>query len=94
MVTAPELVPHLWFDGDAEASATLDASLTPGSAVIGIDRFGKAAFEIHNQPEGRSMTVDFHLGNDAMVVLNGGPRVQPTATVSCFVAVELAAARA
>lgn len=91
MATRQKIVPHLWFDGDAEAAATLYTRLIPGSAVIGVSHFGKAGFGIHGQPEGQVMTVDFHLGGHAMAALNGGPHFRPTPAVSYFVMFEEAA---
>jgi predicted 3-demethylubiquinone-9 3-methyltransferase (glyoxalase superfamily) len=55
-------------------------------------RYGKAGFEIHGQPEGRAMNVDFALGGTKMVALNGGPHFRPTPAVSYFVTLEEAAA--
>jgi len=92
MARGQKIVPHLWFDGAAEAAAELYTGLIPGSATTEISRFGKAGFDIHGQPEGRVMTVDFQLGGQKMVALNGGPHFRPTPAVSYFVVFEEAAA--
>ncbi len=38
-----------------------------------VTRYGKEGFEIHGQPEGKVMTVDFELEGNKFVALNGGP---------------------
>ena len=88
MATAQKIVPHLWFDNDAEAAAALYTDLIPDSATHDVSRFGKAGFDIHGQPEGRVMTVEFDLGGHPMVALNGGPHFRPTPAVSYFVVFE------
>ena len=89
---AQKIVPHLWFDGTAEAAAEVYAGLVPGSGIIAVSRFGKAGVDIHGQPEGRVMTVDFHLGGHRLTALNGGPHFRPTPAVSFFVVFEERAA--
>ena len=69
---AQKIVPHLWFVGAAEEAVERYVSLIPGSSLGEVMRYGKAGFEIHGQPEGRAMNVDFALGGTKMVALNGG----------------------
>jgi predicted 3-demethylubiquinone-9 3-methyltransferase (glyoxalase superfamily) len=88
---AGKIVPHLWFDGAVEEAAETYVSLIPGSSVGRVARYGKAGFEIHGQPEGRAMSVEFDLGGSAMVGINGGPHYRPTPAVSYFVTLEEAA---
>jgi predicted 3-demethylubiquinone-9 3-methyltransferase (glyoxalase superfamily) len=85
---AQKIVPHLWFDGAAEEAVERYVSLIPGSSRGEVMRYGKAGFEIHGQPEGRAMNVDFALGGTKMVALNGGPNFRPTPAVSYFVTLE------
>jgi predicted 3-demethylubiquinone-9 3-methyltransferase (glyoxalase superfamily) len=47
------------FDGAAEEAVERYVSLIPGSSLGEVMRYGKAGFEIHGQPEGRAMNVDF-----------------------------------
>jgi predicted 3-demethylubiquinone-9 3-methyltransferase (glyoxalase superfamily) len=50
--------------------------------VVRQTRYGKEGFEIHGQPEGKVMTVDFELEGAKFVALNGGPLFQFNESVS------------
>ncbi len=86
-----KIVPHLWFDGDAETAAKLYTELIPGAAIGRVTRYGKAGFAQHGQPEGRAMTVEVDLAGTRMVLLNGGPHFRSTPAVSYVVTLEAAA---
>lgn len=83
-MTAGRILPHLWFNGAAEEAAALYTVLVPGSGLGKVTRYGKAGVEHHGQPEGRAMVVEFHLGGQKMLALNGGPMFRPTPAVSFF----------
>lgn len=83
-----KIVPHVWFDHEAEEAARYYLSLFRGSKIRGVTRYGKEGFAIHGQPEGRVMTVDFELGGYRLVAINGGPHFTPTPAVSFFVMLE------
>ena len=51
----------LWFDSQAEDAAKLYCSVFKNSKMGKVTRYGKEGFEIHGQPEGKVMTVDFEL---------------------------------
>jgi predicted 3-demethylubiquinone-9 3-methyltransferase (glyoxalase superfamily) len=80
-----KIVPNLWYDGDAEAAATLYARLIPGSTVGTVTRYGAAGQEIHGRPEGSAMTVDIDLAGTRITALNGGPQFRFTPAISLFV---------
>ena len=63
----------LWFDSQAEDAAKLYCSIFRNSKMGKVTRYGKEGFEIHGQPEGKVMTVDFELEGNKFVALNGGP---------------------
>jgi predicted 3-demethylubiquinone-9 3-methyltransferase (glyoxalase superfamily) len=63
----------LWYDKEAEEAATLYCSVFKNSKMGKITRYGREGFEIHGQPEGKVMTVDFELEGSKFVALNGGP---------------------
>jgi predicted 3-demethylubiquinone-9 3-methyltransferase (glyoxalase superfamily) len=85
---AQKIVPHLWFDHQAEEAAELYGSLIQDSRIDSIARYGKAGFEVHGQPEGRAMTVDFTLDGYRLLALNGGPHFRFTPAISLFVMLE------
>lgn len=93
--TKQKITPHLWFDDQAEEAAKFYTSIfsakegsTSGGKSSGIGkitRYGKAGFEIHGQPEGKVMTVEFELEGQKFVALNGGPYFKFTPSVSFLV---------
>jgi len=82
----PKIVPHLWFDSQAEEAAKFYISLFKDSRILKTSRYGKAGFEIHHQPEGTLMTVDFELAGQEFIGLNGGPLFPFTPAVSFLIA--------
>ena len=81
-----KITPNLWFDGRAEEAAKFYASLFKDSRIGPISRYGKAGFEIHGQPEGRAMTVEFELDGRKFVGLNGGPVFKFNPSISFLIA--------
>jgi predicted 3-demethylubiquinone-9 3-methyltransferase (glyoxalase superfamily) len=63
----------LWFDNQAEEAAKFYTSVFKNSKMGHVSRYGKAGFEIHRQPEGRAMVVEFSLNGLDFKALNGGP---------------------
>lgn len=67
------IVPCLWFDKEAEEASLFYVSIFKNSGIKSITRYGKEGFEIHGQPEGKVMTVDFVINGQDFTALNGGP---------------------
>ncbi len=86
--TMRKISPNLWFDSQAEEAAILYTSLFAPSRMGGRTFYGKAGFEIHGQPEGKLMTIEFELAGQRFVGLNGGPAFKFTPAVSFLVACE------
>lgn len=78
----------LWFDNQAEDAANFYISLFAESTVDSVTRYGKEGFEIHQQPEGTAMAVDFTLSGQKFVAINGGPLFKFNPSISYFVACE------
>lgn len=85
-----KIIPHLWFDSEAEEAVQFYTSLFPGSKTGHITHYGKEGFEIHGQPEGKVLTVEFELGGCQFMALNGGPLFKFTPAISFFVVCETA----
>ncbi len=83
-----KIIPHLWYDSDAEAAARRYVELIPGSAIGPIVRYPEAGREIHGQTPGSVMTVEFRLGDTELMALNGGPLFKFTPALSLFVILE------
>jgi len=72
----------LWFDKEAEEAAKLYCSVFKNSKIGKVTRYGKEGTEIHGQPEGKVMTVDFELEGNKFVALNGGPMFKFSEAIS------------
>jgi predicted 3-demethylubiquinone-9 3-methyltransferase (glyoxalase superfamily) len=83
-----KIIPHLWYDSEAETAARAYVDLVPGSALGSVVRYPEAGREIHGREPGSVMTVDFRLGDTELLALNGGPHFQFTPAVSLFVILE------
>lgn len=67
------ITPCLWFANEAEGAARFYTSIFPNSRIGNVSRYGKEGFEIHGQPEGTVMTVEFEIEGQTFTALNGGP---------------------
>jgi len=85
MVVAQKIVPNLWYDSQAEEVANFYVSLFENSRIGRTTRYGKAGFQIHGQPEGKLMTVEFELVGQKFIGLNGGPVFKFNPSVSFMV---------
>ena len=69
MATLSKITPCLWFDTQAEDAANFYTGIFPNSRVVNVSHYGSAG----PRPEGMVMVVDFELGGQPFVALNGGP---------------------
>jgi predicted 3-demethylubiquinone-9 3-methyltransferase (glyoxalase superfamily) len=65
-----KIAPCLWFDGDAVEAAEFYTSVLPNSHI---DKIHRAAADTPSGEEGSVLTVDFTLGGQPFIGLNGGP---------------------
>ncbi len=77
-----KITPFLWFDGQAEEAAKYYVSIFKNSKIGTISRYGQEGHEIHKQPAGRVMAVDFELDGQGFTALNGGPLFKFNESVS------------
>ncbi len=80
-----KIVPHLWFDAQAEEAVHFYTSIFPNSKTGTVSRYGKAGQEIHGREPGSVMTVDFELAGYKFMALNGGPIFTFSEATSFFV---------
>lgn len=78
----------LWFDGNAEQAARFYTSVFKSGKLGPISRYGNEGFEIHGQPEGSVMTVEFELDGVKYLALNGGPLFRHSEAFSVIVSCE------
>jgi len=75
----------LWFDADGLEAAEHDTSLLPDAEITGVSRYPD---DVDKGTPGAVMQVDFRLGDQRYVALNGGPQFPHSETVSLQVYVE------
>jgi predicted 3-demethylubiquinone-9 3-methyltransferase (glyoxalase superfamily) len=68
-----KISPCLWFDDNAEEAVKFYLSIFKNSKVGNVTRYGKEGYEIHKKKEGSVMTIDFEIGGQKFLALNGGP---------------------
>lgn len=68
-----KISPCLWFDDNAEEAVKFYVSIFKNSKVGNVTRYGKEGYEIHKKKEGSVMTIDFEIGGQKFLALNGGP---------------------
>ncbi len=79
--TVPNIVTHLWFDGNAEEAAEFYVGLFPNSRITDVLHATSAG----PGPEGSVVTIDFELDGQRFVALNGGPQFPFTEAVSFII---------
>ena len=64
-----QIVPNLWFDGQAEEAAAFYTSIFPNSRIGTVARYPEGS----PGEAGSVMVVDFELNGNKIVAINGGP---------------------
>jgi predicted 3-demethylubiquinone-9 3-methyltransferase (glyoxalase superfamily) len=83
-----KIIPHLWFDDQAEEAAQLYVSIFKNSKITKIARYPKAAEEVSGKAAGSVITVAFQLEGQDFVALNGGPEFKFSEAISFMVSCE------
>ena len=81
-MAAHKITTCLWFDTQGEEAANFYASIFEDAKVGKITRYGKEGYEIHGKAAGSVMTVEFEIGGQTFVALNGGPHFKFNEAVS------------
>ena len=77
-----KITPFLWFDGQAEDAANFYTSVFKISKICRIFRYTKEAAEKTGHPVGSVLTIEFEIGGQKFVALNGGPLFKFNESVS------------
>lgn len=72
MTNIQTITPNLWFANNAEEAVRFYTSVFKNSRIGRISYYGKEGFEIHKMPEGAVLTIEFFLGEQRFLALNGG----------------------
>lgn len=79
------IVPHLWFDSQAEEAANFYVALFGDSRIVNVDRYGESGSAMAGKVPGSVMTVTFQLAGQDFIALNGGPLYKFTPALSLLV---------
>ena len=80
-----KIIPHLWYDDQAEEAANFYTSIFKNSKIGSIARYGQAGAEISGRPKGSVMNVTFELEGQQFIALNGGPQFKFSEAISLLV---------
>ena len=81
MTIRQNIVPHLWFDSNAEEAVNYYISLFANSKITRIARYGDAG----PGPKGSVMSISFVLNGQEFAAINGGPQFQHSAAMSLLI---------
>ncbi len=86
MASIKKLTSCLWFDGNAEEAAKFYVSVFKSGKLGRISHYPNEGQDVHLQPEGRVLVVEFELDGQQFLGLNGGPQFKFTEAVSFIIA--------
>ena len=81
MTINQKIIPHLWFDNNAEEAVNHYVSLFANSKITNIARYGDAG----PGPKGSVMSIGFVLNGQEFAAINGGPQFHHTAAMSLLI---------
>lgn len=79
------IIPHLWFDKEAEEAVAFYTSIFSNSKVGETTRYSEVGHEIHGMQSGTVMTMEFEIEGKKFLALNGGPVFTFTPAISFMV---------
>jgi len=84
-----KIIPHLWFDSEAEEAAKFYVSVfstkDKTSEIKHISHYGDSGAKISGRPKGSVLTVEFEILGQTFIALNGGPIFKFTEAISFMV---------
>lgn len=81
-ITSHKLTSCLWFENQAEEAAKFYISVFKDGKISRIAHYTEEGFEVHGMPAGSVMTVEFEIGGQSFLGLNGGPHFKFNEAVS------------
>jgi predicted 3-demethylubiquinone-9 3-methyltransferase (glyoxalase superfamily) len=76
-----KIIPHLWFDDNAEEAVNFYLSIFDNSKITGLARYGDAG----PGPKGKVMSIGFELNGQEFAAVNGGPMFKLSEAVSFLI---------
>lgn len=84
-ITLPLLSNCLWFNTEAEEAARYYTSVFKDGKIGRIAYYTEEGFEVHGMPAGTVMTIEFEIGGQSFLGLNGGPHFTFNEAVSIII---------
>jgi predicted 3-demethylubiquinone-9 3-methyltransferase (glyoxalase superfamily) len=81
MTITHKIIPHLWFDANAEAAVNFYLTLFPQSKITSTSRYGDGG----PGPKGSVMSISFELNGQTFAAINGGPTFKFNEAVSFLI---------
>ena len=81
MTINQKIIPHLWFNNNAEEAVNTYVSLFANSKITNLARYGDTG----PGPKGSVMSIGFILNGQEFAAINGGPQFQHTAAMSLLI---------
>jgi predicted 3-demethylubiquinone-9 3-methyltransferase (glyoxalase superfamily) len=81
MAIRHKIIPHLWFNDNAEEAVNFYLTLFADSRIIQVARYGESG----PGPKGSVMSVSFELNGQTFAAINGGPQFKFNEAVSFLV---------
>lgn len=81
MAINQKIIPHLWFNNNAEEAVNYYISLFANSKITNIARYGDSG----PGPKGSVMSIGFILNGQEFAAINGGPQFQHSAASSLLI---------
>lgn len=81
-IISQTLTTCLWFERQAEEAARYYTSIFKDGRIGRIAYYTKEGFEVHQMPEGSVMTIEFEIGGQSLLGLNGGPHFKFNEAIS------------
>ena len=78
MPSNQKIIPHLWFDKEAQEAARFYCNIFPGSEVTNVTT-------LHNTPSGDCDVVSFRLSGQSFMAISAGPVFKFNPSVSFIV---------
>jgi len=85
MLKVQKITPNLFFASEAEEAVKYYVGIFKNSKLGRTSYYPKEGFEVHKQPEGTVLTVEFELEGQKFLALNGGPDLKFNECVSFIV---------
>lgn len=80
-----KIIPHLWFDNEAEEAADFYVSIFNNSRKMEVEYHNKASAEVSGKSEGSVLGVEYEIENFRFYNINGGSFFKINPVISFFV---------